>query len=355
MSEEKKPKIDLKARLGKTSAASLPPGAASTESLEAAAVQAGSSSGSKPPAAAFAPPAYVAPPPVQRFEIDDSSLEEARSAGFKKGITIAVVVAMASIGIGFAAGGASEKSAGRAKAIADMTDLAKKAGDAKVKLTSLQEKLEAGIKDLGSKKFPEALAGDLGAINVDFDGAVLGGRRFSGVSLETTKELIDFTTDVAAINERKNVVATLLGKLKGPIEARFKTTDTAGISYAVVVEQRGKGAPIFATLAGLQASLKKDETLPAKFTVVVNGQASEVPAYAKGDALGKSIAVSAGSFERACPDETKGAPAQLMAQLRSLAAKLKGEDPTTSPDAKSGLVERATKLVTALEKSGQGS
>ncbi len=349
MSEEKKPKIDLKARLGKTSGASIPPAQGSSEgagdSIPAPAA----------PSASVPAPAPAAQPVYQRFEVDDSDVTDARKAGFKQGVTVAIVVGLAALGIGYAAGGASEKSAGRAKAVADMTDLAKKADDAKAKLALLQEKLEAGVKELGSKKFPDSLAGDLGAINVDFDGAVLGGRRFSGVSLETTKELIEFATDVASVNERKGMISTLLGKLKDPIEKKFKGGDKVAISYAVVVEGSGKNSPIFATLAGLQKSLETESALPAKFTVMSNGKASDVPAYAKGDASGKAIALSPGSFERICPDDTKGAQAQLIAQLRGLTTKLKGEDQTSSPDAKSGLVERAAKLSIALKKAGEGS
>jgi hypothetical protein len=353
MTEEKKPKIDLKARLGKTSGASIPPALGSTEGGESIPAPAASA----PSAVAAAAPAPVAAPqPVlQRFEIDESEVIDARKAGFKQGVTIAMVVGLAALGIGYAAGGASEKSAGRAKATADMVDLAKKAEDAKGKLAALQEKLDAGIKDLGSKKFPESLASDLGAINVDFDGAVLGGRRFSGVSLETTKELVDFATDVAAINERKSVISTLLGKLKEPIEKKFKGGEKAMISYAVVVEGGGKGGSTFASLAPLAKGIEADAALPAVLKVTSAKAQSDVPTYSKGDASGKAIAVKPGTFELSCPDETKGAQAQLIAQLRGLATKLKGEDPTSSPDAKAGLIERAEKLSTALKKAGEGS
>ncbi len=304
MTEEKKPKIDLKARLGKTSGASIPPAGAS-EAGEAIPAPAASV-----PAAAAPVAAPAAPPPqpvLQRFEIDESEVVDARKAGFKQGVTVAIVVGLAALGIGYAAGGASEKSAGRAKASADMVDLAKKADEAKAKLSALQEKLDAGIKDLGSRKFPEALASDLGAINVDFDGAVLGGRRFSGVSLETTKELVDFATDVASINDRKSMIATLLGKLKEPIEKKFKGGEKAMIAYAVVVEGGGKGGPVFASLAPLAKGLEDGAALPASFKVSSGKAQSDVPAYTKGDASGKAIAVKAGTFEAACPDDTRGA------------------------------------------------
>jgi hypothetical protein len=351
MTEEKKPKIDLKARLGKTSGASIPPAGAS-EAGEAIPAPAASA----PAAVAAAPVAAPAPQPVlQRFEIDESEVVEARKAGFKQGVAIAVVVGLAALGIGYAAGGASEKSAGRAKASADMVDLARRADEAKAKLTTLQEKLDAGIKDLQSKKFPESLASDLGAINVDFDGAVLGGRRFSGVSLDTTKELVDFATDVASINDRKSVIATLLGKLKEPIEKKFKGGEKAMISYAVVVEGGGKTGPTFASLAPLAKGIEADGALPASLKVSSAKAQSDVPTYAKGDASGKAIAVKPGTFEAACPDETKGAQAQLIAQLRGLSVKLKGEDQTQSPDAKSGLIERAEKLSGVLKKAGEGS
>ena len=358
MTEEKKPKIDLKARLGKASSASLPPALGSTDGGDSVPPPAASFPG--PGAAstpALAPAAAPLPPPpvVQRFEVDDAEVIEARKSGFKQGATIAVVVGLAALGIGFAAGGASEKAAGRTKAMADMTDLATRAGEANAKLAGLRDKLDAGIKELQAKKFPESLASDLGGIHVDFDGAMLGGRRFSGVSLETTRELVDFATDVAAVNERKSVIATLLVKLREPIEKKFKGGERSMISYAVVLEGAGKGGPFFASLAPLAKGLEADAALPATYKVSGSKAQSDVPAYVKGDVSGRAIAVKAGTFEAACPDETKGAQAQLIAQLRGLAAKLKGEDPTSSPDAKAGLIERAEKLSTALKKSGSDS
>ena len=83
---------------------------------------------------------------------------------------------------------------------------------------SIADKVEAGSNSLlKEKKFPDTLAKELGGINVDFDGNKLAGVRFSGFPQETTSTLIEYITSVQTLNDRKTAIIGLLQRLQKPI------------------------------------------------------------------------------------------------------------------------------------------
>ena len=202
MADEKKPKIDLKARLGKTAAAPAPPPA------PAPVVPQVTPSGrpmpmpdapvSRPPPALVHPtpptalpiptpmppaprglpipgnfgtpatgfdpsnplaaavaPQYQqvsrgpAPPPEpQRIEIDELTIQQASKSSLRKGLLMGCVLALAVGGVGYVAGGAQEQAASRVKAKEGAVDLATNAGKAKDQLKTLAVNMEAARKVL---------------------------------------------------------------------------------------------------------------------------------------------------------------------------------------------------------------
>ena len=395
MAEDKKPKIDLKARLGKAGASTVPPAA-------------GSSPSSSPPVPS---PAIPVPPPVatfgssapqampgvrvpsippasgvpgmvpsvassvggaanpiaamagnygrgaQRIEVDETAVEDARRGAKKQGVVFGLVASVLFAGVGYVAGGASEQSAGRAKSVADAKDLADSALKAKGDLAKIVEVLEQGRDQLKQRKFPESLARDLGGINVDFDGTKLAGRRFSGVPTATTQQLIEFVTAVQQTNDRKLVVTNLLSKLQKPLTEQLNApAGQQNISHIVVIDKDPTGSPS-AILAGLATPVpfKSANDLPAEFTFGKPGGGGNVtaPRYKGGDISAKPAAVYVApkSFESVCPSETAGAFAQLSAQISNFVRDLKGEPAAVEGmDGKPGLVERADRLAQALSK-----
>lgn len=412
MAEEKKPKIDLKARLGKAGggagaanqAAPVPPPAAGIPVPTPAPVPVAAPGGVPAPAASpasapqakgpvpgipvgpppgFRPPALdpsnplaaaigqqprpasvapAKPPQPQRIEIDDMTMQEARKGALKQGIIAGLIAALVFGAVGFIAGGASETSKGRAASVNHAKQLAGDVTKARDQLKALAEKVEAGRNSLTKeKKFPDALAKELGGINVDFDGGKLAGVRFSGFSQETSNGLIEFITAVQQINDRKVATQNLLNKLQKPITEQLSSGSKPNIGYVVLLGKKDPSSNPFAVLAPLTKPVEVANPaqigLPAEFeaTDPLSGGNVKAPKYTAGP-LDKPSAlyVAPKSVSAACPSETAGMIAQLGGQLGRLVNDVKGE--TAAPGADvvtetmAGLLERADKLITNLNK-----
>jgi len=407
MAEDKKPKIDLKARLGKGAGGPAPP--SPTPGIPVPAVPTGAPSGggggglgsvptagpsggalpvspgipvgpppafgngpqvaldsTNPLAAAAAP--YRAPVPApalpapQRIEVDEMAVLEARKGARKQGLIGGLVVAVVLGAIGYIAGGALEANKGRQKSVGDAKSLATDVAKSRDQLKTIADKVEAGRNSLfKEKKFPDQLAKDLGAINVDFDGNKLAGVRFSGFPQETTSTLIEYITQVQTLNDRKTAIIGLLQRLQKPITEQLAAGQKTNISYVVFFGKQDPSKNPFAMLAPLQKPIEAANAgaiaLPAEFTATdpITRQNISAPKYTTGN-LDKPSAVYVlpKSFEAACPSETAGAIAQLGSQLGRVLNDIKGEPAAPGGDvvteSKAGLVERGDKLVASLNR-----
>jgi hypothetical protein len=413
MADEKKPKIDLKARLGK-SAAVPTPAPAPVQAVTPSGRPMPMAPGSVPaPARSQPPQAYGAqglpipapsggglpiptPSPFQpsrldpsnplaaamgaaygqqqrqapvlaapqRIEFDDFTVQQASKGGLKKGIAIGAVFAVLLGGVGYTAGGALEQASGRANAKAGAVDLATNATKARDDLKTLADKMEAGRKELiTDHKFPDHLAADLGAVNVSFDGTQLAGRRFSGFSTDTTRDLVEFITAVQGVNDRKVLIQGLLNQLKGPITEQLKIPEgQIKISYVVAVDKDpgGNVAGFLSRLVDPIVATGQSISLPAelKFANPGGGGNTELPPFKSGDIGRKpaAIYIVPKTFDKMCPSATGGQIAQLGAQIGNFINELKGDTGAASKDvvtdSKPGLIERADKLVKELGTVG---
>lgn len=401
MAEEKKPKIDLKARLGKTALGGQTPpppvaagGIPAPVPAPAPSGNSGKSGGlpvppgipvgpppsfakspavaldpSNPLAAAVAParsaPSVAAPPRAQRIEVDEMAVQEARKGARKQGLIAGIVVAVVLGVIGYIAGAAQETSKGRQKSVADAKSLAADVTKSRDQLKTLADKVEAGRNSLlKERKFPETLARDLGGINVDFDGSKLAGVRFSGFPQETTSSLIEYITSVQSVNDRKQAVSSLLTRLQKPIAEQLAAGQKQSVRYVVLLggPKDPSGNP-FAVLAPLTKAIDVNDpshlSLPTEFTATnpITNSNVTAPKYNSGN-LDKpaGIYVVPRSMEAACPSETVGQMAQLGGQLAHLITEIRGEQSAPVPGGEivsnetMGLLEKADKLAAALNK-----
>lgn len=391
MADEKKPKIDLKARLGRTGlggqslgpgAAVPPPPASSVPAPVGVPVPVpppgvpmappSSPFESAPPAPAIDPsnplsavaapyrPQAPVPAQPQRIEVDDMAVGQASKAALKKGVAMGGVLALFLGAIGFVLGSSVEQSSGRAKAVKDARELEEAVTQAKAVMTTMAQKMEDGTTQLKKKAFPDGLARDLGGINVPFDGTVLAGRRFSGFTNASTMQLVEFITAVQALNDRKGIVIRRLTELEKPIKEQFAgaASGKTVISHVVAFSKKDESGNMFATLASLKSPVTVTPPkveLPGEFTFVAAGQTMSAPKYAGGDLSAKASAiyVTPGSFSAACPNENAGAQAQLAVQMMGVVRDIKGEQQAAGegmPDPKPGLIERADRLIAELQK-----
>jgi len=381
MAEEKKPKIDLKARLGKTQVGAQTPGppAAGVPVAPGSGRQvpggglpvppgvpppfSSSSNAGSPaidpsnPLAAVATPyrAPTPPPPPkpQRIEVDEAAVQEARRAARKMGLFVAAILGVVGIVIGWVAGGANSAQSARQKSQQDAQELATKVDEAKAKMKTLNEKIEAGRSQLlRERKYPTTLARDLGGLNVDFDGSQLAGRRFSGFPTNTTQMLVEFIQSVQALNDRKLLVQGLLTRLEKPLTEQL-SGGSSSITFIVVGTKDGSG--LIYPLKDPIAIKDGNVNLPNKFVFNDNGNNTEIPRYNGGDlGKGEGFAVTPASFNKVCPSETQGQMAQLGAQLGGILRDIQGERAPGGGndlnDEKPGLLDRADTLANALRK-----
>lgn len=403
MADDKKPRIDLKARLGKQGGGSVPaptpippgivptstrpqappvggsvaPGAAAAAALPGVPVgppprfspasQAPQVDPSNPLAAVAAPyrpAASQAPAPViaTRIELDEGLVQQARAGGTKRGLVIGIIIAGVLGFLGFTAGGAVEQGKAREKSKGDAVSLGEDLTKAKDTLTKLADKMEEGVKTLQGGKFPDKLASDLGALNVAFDGTELAGRRFSGFPQETTAMLVDFITSVQALNDRKELVQGLLTKLQKPMTDQMNAPAGSGAISLIAAVQKDPSGSTYAFLAPLATPIaftnSNDIKWPPQFTFsdpMGGGSNASAPRYTGGDIskAAAAIPVVTKTFEKVCPSEAAGGVAQLRAQIGGFIRDIRGEGGGSADvvtDTKAGLIERADKLLLGLQK-----
>ena len=294
--------------------------------------------------------------------MDEGVVHEARRSAMKRGMVIGIVIAAITGGVGFVAGGASEQGKAREKSKGDALSFGEDLTKAKDVLSKLADKMDEGVKTLSGGKFPDKLAGDLGGLNVAFDGSELAGRRFSGFPQDTTAMLVDFITSVQALNDRKELIQSLLTRLQKPMTEQMNAPAGSGsITLIAAVQKDASGNP-YAFLAPLSAPIafasSSDIKWPPQFTFsdpMGGGSNASAPRYTTGDIskAAAAIPVVGKTFEKVCPSEAAGGVSQLKAQIGGFIRDIRGEGPASPDvvtDAKAGLLERADKLLTGLQK-----
>jgi hypothetical protein len=393
MAEEPKKKIDLKARLKKDAGTPAPP---PTSSGGVAGVPAPASSAPVPgmsgpgipvpPGVAIGGPAHTDasnplaiaagmareahPQAHQRIEVDETEVRAASSKARRTGLVIGLFIAVLAGAGGVMVGNAQEVSNGRKKAHNDAVELKGNVEKAQTKLESIATALEDAQKQLqakpGERKFPSDLANTLGGLHVDFDGTQLAGRRFSGFSTDTTTNLVDFITGVAAMEDDKTALKNLITRIssnKAFVEQFNAATVGKNVEYMVLL-----GGPTGRDPKGNYSAMISKLTAPIAITpdkidipkdlqgtnpLSPNGSNVSGSVYQNGT-LDKPVAmyINPASWDLACPPETKSLAGQLGIKLGDLVTKLRGQPAQEGlvEDVKPGLIDRAKTLQKALEK-----
>ena len=268
--DKKKAKIDLKARLGKStmglptpSQAGLPPGSipppapsllGSMQGIPAARPSFVAQGIAPPPsitsaAALLAPqqaPAQAPPPPEPRLSAAAQTIkvemgeevEQERKKMQKRATLYAVIGVVVGAGLGFVWGGAS-KTGDLGKRVQDGAGkLEKDVRAANDKMKELGEKIAAGQKTFSEKQFPEDLARDLGGISVavEIDGKSVGNYP-SGLQ----KKVFTYVQAVNDLNKTKDTLAGLLGQAKAPVQKYWKEQSDPVVNFSVMFRGDSKG------------------------------------------------------------------------------------------------------------------
>jgi hypothetical protein len=386
MAEDRKPKIDLKSRLQKMGAPPGPtppppsgsaPPAVGVAGLRGPSLPPGSmppgtpqrSLSGRPPgldvagqlaavAQPFAQAGAASPMQPQLIELDEGVVRQARSGGFKRGLMAGIVVAGVFGVLGYVGGSATSQGAARMQGVHDAHDLAADVVKAKTSLEELRQKLQDGGKTLvADRKFPADLGQQLSGLNVDFGGDKLFGRRFSGVPADTTRLLFEFITRVQTLNDKKDLIVSLLSKLQKPItEELSRPPGQLPVSYVVVVDKDTPSSGAF--LASLATPIAPDDKngVPSELTFANprGGGNVKLPRLStdKVPKEGAAITIVPNTFEKVCPSATRGQIAQLISSMNSLVDDIQGQraEGEAISEPKPGLADTAAKLADQLNK-----
>jgi hypothetical protein len=329
----KKTKIDLKARLGKTTMTGIAPAGAlpipspgpSGSGLPPPDSNPGSTPSSIPGAPGtpvpapmpsvrpmgIAPPAGLSPgiplPPFgqaqrpapvreakptaaqQTIKVEvGEEIHAERKKSTRNAAIAALFGALVGLGLGWVAGGSSEKG-GRIKDAARGAGLLEKdvktAGD---KMKELDEKLLEATQKITAKEFPDALVSSLSSLNIPFDPSNLDGKNVGSLSSKMLRSLLSYTSAVDDLNKDKDSLKNILGAAQAPMVKAWKEEKEPVANYAVLFS--GGDKKVSAELVPIKEPFVWKSDFPANLTVTKfeNGKPAEKKAtrWIKGDLTG---------------------------------------------------------------------
>jgi len=368
---DNKPKIDLKARLGKKTlstpaASSVPPPMGIPRPPAAAPMPQRSPSGV--PAPPFAQPQaaprvdptnpYASVPiqsaPVRsaaiRVEIGEE-VREAQRRGRSRVLVLALVTAIVGGVIGFAFGGGAERAKGADAAIAGSKDLLKLVEDSNKQITDLADVIKSARDKLLKKgDYPQEEVDKLKTINIAFKPGDLADKGIGRYKRDTFGMLIDFTAAAEAMEDQKESLYLFLGsqRLKNFV-AEQKAPKVAWVGYM----GGGPGGPwISLEPLGSPFPAAADKSKWPDDVEVSDGKSkTKIKRYSSGDPAGNEppfIPINPQTQTAVCPSDVVGS---LVSQMIKMETVLRG-DPTPGVD-KTGLIEKGQKLVEQLKKIGR--
>ncbi len=384
MSEQKKPKIDLKARLGKKTVAGpsggppIPPpvgiprppamggGGGALGGLSPsqapprlspsnpyAAVGNPYAAQSNPYAAqsnpySDAPPQRMAPSAIT-VEMSEEVLAQQRR-GQRKSYMFGIVLSGIAAFIGFAWGGRVEAGKGATAALDGAHELVKDIEASDKVADQLNDVLSKAADKLVKNEYPAEEVSKLGEINIPFDGGHLTDKGIGRFKREVVTMLINYANTSQKANEQKERIQNLLaGSKDGITELLTQQTDPK-IRWSVIVSS-SPGGP-WASMQVLPAAfpMKSDKDWPADITLMDGKDKETVKRFKSGDPSSgdpQFIPVNPQTESMVCPSTTI---VRLRTELVDMQTVLKGDN--TPGQEKTGLLQLGDVVVAQLKKIG---
>ena len=386
-----KPKIDLKARLGKAQAgagvpapaapvapgmgrpfSSVPaPNVGSVPAPQAGGGFGGAAGVPMPPFGGAAAPttdafgARVAHSPLTRpapapstikIELDEETMRAARRGGKRAGI-FATITAVGGLVLGFAFGQRSSDAKVAQSALQGAQDLIGDIEKAQGKIKEIGEKITAAVQDLKNKKYPEAFANELGGLSIPFGADKLAGRNIGRFDPRTLTMLFNYTGDVEALNDRKDALKNLFSAQKPAIQAAIGAATNPKVSWSIFVQKSPAHGPV-AVLAGIGPTdaFPYKDAWPGRFKISNGRELVEAERYNDGNVITASpekkivaIPIDPDSVASSFPTDILS---RITSELAKTDAVLSGNG-TPGDDNENGVLKKGEMLLTALRKIGQ--
>jgi putative sterol carrier protein len=394
--EEKKPRIDLKARLGRAQAGvggppapaipampgrtssvvppvglgSTPPPLGSTPPPMPAGFGGASGPGvgvpvppfgsSRPAADPFGAPVAAsavprAMPQTIKIELDEETMRAARG-GKRPSMILGGITLVIGLGVGFMVGGRYSDSKGANIAVQGAQELVGDIEKSQAKIKELTEKIGAAVKDLKDRKFPEAFANDLGGLSIPFGADKLAGRNIGRFDARTLQMLFSYTNDVEALNDRKDAMRNLFSGQKKAILDALGAAQTPKVGWSLFVQKSPAHGPvgILAAINPSDAFGYKEANWPSRFKISNGRELVDTERYAGGDVTSTdkrvvAIPIDPDSVVTAFPNDILS---RITGELAKTEAVLAGSG-TPGADDETGVVKKGDQLLATLKKIGQ--
>ena len=371
--EDKKPKIDLKSRLGKKSVSSpaagsipppaglprpsigvpnpsrvpAPPFASSPPASQAPRVDASNPYGAMAPQAA---PMRMEPTAI-KIEMSDEFVA-AQKSGRTKVLVLAIFTAGIGAGLGFAGGGISERNKAADAAVEGAGELVKKVEGTNVKANELADVLKSAKEKLSKSTFPDEEVSKLGGINLPFSAADLSGKGIGRFNAGVISMLIDFSTAVDKVNDQKEKLGNVLSGNKKGVQDFLAQTTKPTVRWSVVLGNgpAGPWATMQPVATPFLAKPDGDAKWPADIHVPVGDKQAVLKRYTSGNPIsedGLFVPVDPASQASVCASSVL---VTLRRELSDLEEVLRGNQ--TPGEEKTGLLEAGTNLAKKLKLIG---
>ena len=374
MAEEKKPKIDLKARLGqksvsvpggdvipppvgipKPSGLSAPPFGHSTKPTRIDA--------SDPYAPISAEQAAGrAEPKAIKVEMSDEVVQ-AQKKGRSKVMALAGITAVVGGIIGFAYGGSSERGKTAQAALSGAKELVKEIETANAEIEKLADVLKNAKQKLADNKYPADEVQALGGIDIPFAGSNLTDKGIGRFKADLVTQLVSFASGAQEANDQKDKISRLLGGSKQAITEFLTQQTDPKVRWSVYVQNGPLGPwavmqPLPEAFAVNKKEKQKDKDgkevaykWPEEFKISDDGRTFDLKRYTSGDPTGSSpkiIPVDPGSQAGVCPSDVV---IRLRRELGDLEETLRGVkgDPA---DERAGLLDLGQSVHEKLKQIG---
>lgn len=377
--KSKKPKIDLKARLGKTNigtqsvplpvpGASQPPPSGAGSKPTGIAPPPGISPGIPvPPFAQQQKPAQAEPPAPKpsaaqqtiKVEVGEEIIKE-REKAKKRMYAAAGITAFLGIAIGYPIGGQSEKSTRGKAVVENAKGLLADVKAANEKMKELDTLLNDAAEKLGKKEYPTELSAQLGGINIPFDASKVDGSRIAGLKASALRSLLKFTSGVDDLNDKKDKLKSLLDAVKAPVEKSWKEEKEPVVGFSVVFRADQKG--VVAELVQTKTPFELGKDWPAAYEILkpertqqgIKNTEKKGNRYTKGDLPGSGdpivIPVDPSTTAVFTSQEVVFRLRKAFLDMRE---ELKGNHEVPGQD-KDGLIEIGDQLYTEVQKITSG-
>jgi len=364
-----KPKIDLKARLGRRpgatpASASIPPpvGVGQSQPSPAPMPNPGgyASAGypstqpqqqARPSFDAMGVGAVVqAPAPMRGVATPTSFEAEEEFRAVRQGSRTKVIILAAGTAfvgglLGFAVGGLSERNSVAETAVAGAKQLAADIDTANAAVVKLDQVLTDALKDLKDGKYPDAEVKELGGINIPFDGTNLAGKAIGRFKPQLVTMLISYAEDAARVNTQKDKIRSVLSLSKAAVEDLLAQANSPQVRWGVAVQSgpQGPWGSMQVLPAAFAVSGEKGGW-PAQFELGENK--TSVKRYTGGDPNNQVIPVAPQTQTAVCPSDTM---VRIRRELADLQKVVKGDQtPGQETDGIAALGEAIKKQLNSI-------